>query len=123
MNLSGKEREYKFRFGARAKKRTIEQSAFAKASMAEITDEQVVLLEKSVQANRDALEENRKLREEIKAREDEHQKVLSDVLKELRELKDSRQRTPERRSRAKSKKIQVPPGCRVSSVGFTYLYV
>ena len=83
--------------------------------MADFSDDHVVLLERTVQANKDTIAENQKLREELKARDEDHQKVLGEVLKELQNLKESTcsQRLPQRRRR--SRKVQVPSGCRVSA--------
>lgn len=84
--------------------------------MADFGDEYVVLLEKTVEANKEAIAENKKLREELKAREENHQTVLGEVLKELQNLKEScTQRLPQQCSRLRNSKVQVPPGCRVSA--------
>ena len=115
--MSGKLDNY---FGARAKlyQRSIK---LQQAIMANFGDDHVVLLEETVQANKDAITENKKLRDELKARDEEHRKVLGEVLKELQNLKDSSQRLPKRRSR--SRKVQVPPGCRVSASALADTFV
>ena len=85
--------------------------------MAEITDDQVVLLERTLQTNKEVIAENKKLQDELKSRDEEHNKVLHDVLKELRELKENRKNSGNReqsRLPRKKQKVQVPPSCRVS---------
>ena len=85
--------------------------------MAEISDDRVVLLEETLQTNRDVIAENQRLREQLHSRDEENRKVLQDVLKELRDLKEGQRgemplgRTTQRRKR---QKVQVPPTCRVS---------
>lgn len=53
--------------------------------MAEITDDQVVLLERTLQTNKEVIAENKKLQDQLKSRDGEHNKVLRDVLKEVLE--------------------------------------
>ena len=57
--------------------------------MAEITDDHVILLERTLQTNKDVIAENRKLQDELKLRDEEHNQVLHNVLKDLQELKES----------------------------------
>ena len=52
--------------------------------MAEISDERVLLLERTLQKNKEVIEENQKLRDELKARGEEHNKVLGEVLNKLK---------------------------------------
>lgn len=87
------------------------------AIMAEtLSDEHVLLLEKTLQKNNEMIAENQKLREEMKAKEENHNKVLREVLNELqsiRQKQDNRNRVrPE--SQRKTNKVQVPSACRVS---------
>ena len=83
--------------------------------MAVINDDRVILLEETLKTNREMIEENKLLRDQLKAKEEENSKVLQDVLKELRDLKGNPQQRGEPRSRGrKTKKVQVPPTCRVS---------
>ena len=58
--------------------------------MTEITDDQAILLERTLQTNKEVIAENRKLQDELKSRDEEHNQVLHDVLKELQELKENR---------------------------------
>ena len=54
------------------------------AIMAEtLSDEHVLLLEKTQQKNNEMIAENQTLREEMKAKEENHNKVLREVLNEL----------------------------------------
>ena len=55
--------------------------------MASFSDDHVVLLENSVSANNQVLEENRRLREELKARNQEQDRALKAVLDKLKELR------------------------------------
>ena len=57
--------------------------------MAEITDDHVILLERTLQTNKDVIAENRKLQDELKSRDEEHNQVLHNVLKDLQELKEN----------------------------------
>ena len=84
--------------------------------MAGITDDQAVLLERTLQTNKEVIAENKKLQDEIKSRDEKHNKVLHDVLKELQELKQNRNFGNQGQSRLSRKKdkVQVPPSCRVS---------
>jgi len=89
--------------------------------MAEISDERVLLLERTLQKNKEVIEENQKLRDELKARGEEHNKVLSEVLNKLKDIEEN-QKTGNRGHAAqplqkrKKKQIQVPSTCRVSTV-------
>ena len=56
--------------------------------MAQFDDEYVVLLEQSIASNKHVVEENRRLRDELKTKEEQNSKVLSEVLKELQQLKE-----------------------------------
>lgn len=56
--------------------------------MAEISDDHIVLLEETLQTNRDVIAENQRLHEQLYLRDEENRKVLQDVLKELRDLKE-----------------------------------
>lgn len=81
--------------------------------MAEITDDQAVVLERTLQTNKEVIAEN----DELKSRDEEHNKVLHDVLKELQELKGNRKNSGNREQSQlprKKQKVQVPPSCRVS---------
>ena len=49
-----------------------------------LSDEHVLLLEKTLQKNNEMIAENQKLREEMKAKEENHNKVLREVLTSLR---------------------------------------
>ena len=48
-----------------------------------LSDEHVLLFEKTLQKNNEMIAENQKLREEMKAKEENHNKVLREVLNEL----------------------------------------
>ena len=58
--------------------------------MTEITDDQAILLERTLQTNKEVIAENRKLQDELNSRDEENNQVLHDVLKELQELKENR---------------------------------
>ena len=81
-----------------------------------LSDEHVLLLEKTLQKNNEMIAENQKLREEMKAKEENHNKVLREVLNELqsiRQKQDNGNRVlPQRQW--KTSKVQVPSACRVS---------
>ena len=64
--------------------------------MAEITDDQAILLERALQTNKEVIAENRKLQDKIKSRDEEHNQVLHNVLKELQELKENRKNSANR---------------------------
>jgi len=86
--------------------------------MAEITDDQAVLLERTLQTNKEVIAENKKLQDELKSRDEEHNKVLHDVLKELQDLKENQKNSENReqsRLARKNQKVQVPPSFRVST--------
>ena len=53
-----------------------------------ITDDHVVLLEKTRQKNQEMITENQKLGEEMKAKDEEHNRVLREVLNELQNMND-----------------------------------
>jgi hypothetical protein len=87
--------------------------------MANFSDNHVVLLEKSVDTNKEVIEENKKLREEMKRREEDQTKVLKDVLNELKQLKEAgtcTQRKQRQRRRKGSQTIKIPTTCRVSTL-------
>ena len=48
-----------------------------------LSDEHVLLFEKTLQKNNEMIAENQKLREEMKAKEENHNKVRREVLNEL----------------------------------------
>ncbi|XP_015760459.1 PREDICTED: uncharacterized protein LOC107339672 [Acropora digitifera] len=52
-----------------------------------ISDDHVVLLEQTLHKNQQMIAENQKLREEMKAKEEEHSKVLREVLTELKNIR------------------------------------
>lgn len=52
-----------------------------------LSDEHVLLLEKTLQKNNEMIAENQKLREEMKAKEENHNKVLREVLNELQSIR------------------------------------
>ena len=54
--------------------------------MAEISDERVLLLERTLQKNKEVIEENQKQGDKLKARGEEHNKVLSEVLNKLKDI-------------------------------------
>ena len=88
--------------------------------MAEISDERVLLLERTLQKNKEVIEENQKLRDELKERGEEHNKVLSEVLNKLKDIEEN-QKTGNRGhaqplQKRRKKQIQVPSTCRVSTV-------
>ena len=84
-----------------------------------ITNERIVLLENTLQANKEVIAENEKLRQHLKTKEEEHNQLLFDVLKELQDLKeDKRSRAGGRGQTRKKQKVQVPPACRVSPLCF-----
>ena len=81
-----------------------------------LSDEHVLLLEKTLQKNNEMIAENQKLREEMKAKEENHNKVLREVLNELqsiRQRQDNGNRVRPQHQR-KTNKVQVPSACRVS---------
>ena len=85
--------------------------------MAQFDDEYVVLLEQSIASNKHVVEENRRLRDELKTKEEQNSKVLSEVLKELQQLKEKHGGKERGRARGKrSTAIKVPSSCRVSSL-------
>ena len=87
----------------------------AALSEAVINDDRVVLLEQTLETNKNVIVENQQLREEMKARDEDHSKVLQDVLKELRQLKEGQrgEQPVQRRQACTRQKIQVPLTCRV----------
>ena len=88
-------------------------------TMAEIiTDDRALLLERTLQKNEEMLEENRKLREELKTREQDNNRVLQDVLTQLRTIQQTSQQNAvgKRGQKKRRTKIQVPTACRVSTV-------
>ena len=52
-----------------------------------ITDDHVVLLEQTLQKNQEMIAENQKLHEEMKAKDEECNKVLREVLTELKNIR------------------------------------
>ena len=85
-----------------------------------INNDRVVFLEETLQTNRNVIAENQQLREQLNSMDEEHRKVLQDVLyRELRNLKEGQRgelplgRAAQRQTR-KRQKVQVPPTCRVS---------
>ena len=86
--------------------------------MANLSDEHLILLEHTVRANEQVLEENRRLREQLAERDETHNKVMRDVLGELQQLRQQEKRTSNsrcRRGRKEKQNIQIPPLCRVST--------
>lgn len=87
------------------------------AIMAQFGDEYVVLLEQSIESNKHVVEENKRLREDFKMKEEQNSKVLNEVLKELQQLKEKH--GGKERGRGRSKRtatIKVPSSCRVSTL-------
>ena len=89
--------------------------------MADFSDQHAILLEEAVKSNREVILENQKLREELKARDEGHNRVMRSVLDELEKLKERNDREQVQRSQArrlrankKKSKVQVSPACRVS---------
>ena len=90
--------------------------------MADFSDQHTILLEEAVKSNRDVVLENRKLLEELTARDEEHNRVMHNVFAELENLREQRSEREQlkrpqtcRNRRAKKKsKVQVSPACRVS---------
>ena len=67
--------------------------------MANLSDEHLILLEHTVRANEQVLEENRRLREQLAERDETHNKVMRDVLGELQQLGQQEKRTSNSRCR------------------------
>ena len=61
--------------------------------MANLSDEHLILLERTVRGNEQVLEENRRLREQLTERDETHNKVMRDVLGELQQLGQQEKRT------------------------------
>ena len=86
-----------------------------------ITDEHVVLLEQTLQKNQEMIAENQKLREEMKAKDEENNKVLREVLTELKNIRQKQDDVGNRvrpQLQRKRNKLQVPSTCRVSLLIF-----
>ena len=84
-----------------------------------ISDDHVVLLEQTLHKNQQMIAENQKLREEMKAKEEEHGKVLREVLTELKNIRQKEDNVanrvrPQLQRIRRRNKIQVPSTCRVS---------
>lgn len=82
-----------------------------------ISDDHVVLLEQTLHKNQQMIAENQKLREEMKAKEEEHSKVLRKVLTELKNIRQKEDNVANRvrpQLQRRRNKIQVPSTCRVS---------
>ena len=82
-----------------------------------ISDDHVVLLEQTLHKNQQMIAENHKLREEMKAKEEEHSKVLREVLTELKNIRQKEDNVANRvrpQLQQRRNKIQVPSTCRVS---------
>lgn len=89
----------------------------------DITDVRVVLLEETLQKNQETLRDNQNLREELKSRDEAHNRVLKEVLQELQQLKDNQAAATNRKIGTQKKqkaKIQVPKSCRVSTTPLSY---
>ena len=91
--------------------------------MANFSDEHAVLLEKTLRSNRKVLEENKRLQEDIKVRDEAHKGLLNELMKEVKHLKEQQStvrstKTSNRRrgGSAKKTRVNVPPACRVSSI-------
>ena len=84
--------------------------------MERITDDHVVLLEETLAKNREVISENKKLREELKQRDEENGKVLRDLLNTVQQLQQDRSNSRKRRwpTKLKQKNVQVPSSCRVN---------
>ena len=70
-----------------------------------ITDDHVVLLEKTRQKNQEMITENQKLGEEMKAKDEEHNRVIREVLNELQNMNDdvANRVRPQRQGKKKGK--------------------
>ncbi|XP_067025261.1 uncharacterized protein [Acropora muricata] len=80
-----------------------------------ISDDHVVLLEQTLHKNQQMIAENQKLREEMKAKEEEHSKVLREVLTELKNIRQKEDNVANRvrpQLQRRRNKIQVPSTCR-----------
>ena len=89
--------------------------------MAEITDDHVVFLERTLQTNKGVIAVNKKLQDQLKSRDEEHNKVLRDVhvLKELQELKENRKNSAnQEQSRLPRKKNPSPSSPKLSGEYF-----
>ena len=73
-----------------------------------LSDEHVLLLEKTLQKNNEMIAENQKLREEMKAKEENHNKVLREVLNELQSIRQKQDNGNRVRPRMPTKNEQSP---------------
>lgn len=88
--------------------------------MASFSDQHAVLLETTLKSNNKVLEENRKLQEDIKSRDETHKKLIEGLVSELKQLKEQNTeiaKTGCKKGKKKTtKRVQIPSTCRVSPI-------
>ena len=87
-------------------------------NMVQNHEEVLVVLEEIARMNRELVDENRTLREDIKRRDTDQKKILADLNEKIQQATTSSNRScTSRRARAKLSEIKVPAPCRVSVRG------
>lgn len=84
-------------------------------------DEVLVVLEEVARANKELINENRVLREDLERRDQEQRKILADLNQKLEEATSgniNRRVNSRRRTSAKTSQVKVPAACRVSVISF-----
>ena len=83
-------------------------------------DEVLVVLEEVARANKELINENRVLREDLERRDQEQRKILADLNQKLEEATSGNinRRINSRRTSAKTSQVKVPAACRVSVISF-----
>jgi cellulose biosynthesis protein BcsQ len=79
-------------------------------------DEALVVLEEVARVNKELINENHVLREDLERRDQEQRKILADLNQKLEEATSrNNRRVNSRRTSAKTSQVKVPAACRVSN--------
>ena len=83
--------------------------------MAQNYDEVLVILEEVSRVNKEQVNENRVLKENIEKRDHEQKKILAELNEKLQNVVSDKGQSNRRRSRTKASEVKVPAPCQVSA--------
>jgi hypothetical protein len=87
--------------------------------MAQNYDEVLVVLEEVSRVNKQLINENRVLKENLEKRDQEQRKILADLQQKLEQVTSGNNRSQNsRRRHTKTSQVKVPAPCRVSVFNF-----
>ena len=83
--------------------------------MAQNYDEVLVILEEVSRVNKELVNENRVLKENIEKRDNEQKNILAELNEKLQNVVSNKGQSNRQRSRTKASEVKVPAPCRVSA--------